>query len=55
MDLVEAAPPVVATRTVRSQYEDFLRHVRDHGVAKADRTGDKPKRAADTSKKRTRA
>jgi len=24
---------------VRSQYEDFLRHVRDHGVAKSDRTG----------------
>lgn len=24
---------------VRSQYEDFLRHVRDHGVVKADRTG----------------
>ncbi len=24
---------------MRSQYEDFLRHVRDHGVAKADRTG----------------
>ena len=23
----------------RSQYEDFMRHVRDHGVAKADRTG----------------
>ncbi|MEO7116146.1 MAG: thymidylate synthase [Caldimonas sp.] len=29
----------IATRPVRSQYEDFLRHVRDHGVAKADRTG----------------
>ncbi len=39
MDLAEAAPSVVATRPVRSQYEDFLRHVRDHGVAKADRTG----------------
>ena len=26
-------------RPVRSQYEDFLRYVRDHGVAKADRTG----------------
>jgi thymidylate synthase len=26
-------------RPIRSQYEDFLRHVRDHGVAKADRTG----------------
>jgi thymidylate synthase len=23
----------------RSQYEDFMRHVRDHGVAKGDRTG----------------
>ena len=28
-----------APRPVRSQYEDFLRHVRDHGVAKGDRTG----------------
>jgi len=28
-----------ARRPVRTQYEDFLRHVRDHGVAKADRTG----------------
>jgi thymidylate synthase len=27
------------TRPVRSQYEDFMRHVRDHGVAKGDRTG----------------
>jgi len=26
-------------RPVRSQYEDFLRHVDRHGVAKADRTG----------------
>jgi thymidylate synthase len=26
-------------RPVRSQYEDFMRHVRAHGVAKADRTG----------------
>jgi thymidylate synthase len=26
-------------RPVRSQYEDFMRHVRDHGVAKRDRTG----------------
>ena len=26
-------------RPVRSQYEDFMRHVRDHGVAKGDRTG----------------
>jgi thymidylate synthase len=28
-----------AQRPVRSQYEDFMRHVRDHGVAKGDRTG----------------
>jgi len=26
-------------RPARSQYEDFMRHVRDHGVAKSDRTG----------------
>ena len=26
-------------RPVRTQYEDFARHVRDHGVAKGDRTG----------------
>jgi len=35
-----ASPPRLADeRPSRSQYEDFLRHVRDHGVAKADRTG----------------
>ena len=36
-----APPPSLdaGERPVRSQYEDFLRHVRDHGVAKADRTG----------------
>ena len=28
-----------ATRPVRSQYEDFMRHVHTHGVFKADRTG----------------
>ena len=27
------------TRTIRSQYEDFMRHVYEHGVAKGDRTG----------------
>ena len=27
------------TRPVRSQYEDFMRHVFEHGVPKADRTG----------------
>ncbi len=26
-------------RPVRSQYEDFMRHVFTHGVAKGDRTG----------------
>src|SRR6185437_2802294 len=26
-------------RPIRSQYEDFMRHVRDHGVLKQDRTG----------------
>ena len=29
----------VTHRPIRSQYEDFMRHVRDHGVAKGDRTG----------------
>ncbi|MDQ6684526.1 MAG: thymidylate synthase [Pseudomonadota bacterium] len=33
------APAAAAERPVRSQYEDFMRHVRDHGVAKSDRTG----------------
>ena len=28
-----------ADRPVRSQYEDFMRHVHEHGVFKADRTG----------------
>ena len=27
------------THPIRSQYEDFLRHVDTHGVFKADRTG----------------
>ena len=27
------------TRPIRSQYEDFMRHVRTHGVYKSDRTG----------------
>ncbi|HPP83856.1 MAG TPA: thymidylate synthase, partial [Rubrivivax sp.] len=27
------------TRPVRSTYEDFMRHVFEHGVARADRTG----------------
>ena len=29
----------VNPRPARSQYEDFMRHVRDHGVTKGDRTG----------------
>ncbi len=29
----------VSTRPTRSQYEDFMRHVFTHGVAKGDRTG----------------
>jgi thymidylate synthase len=28
-----------ATRPIRSQYEDFMRHVFEHGVSKTDRTG----------------
>ncbi|WP_119287410.1 thymidylate synthase [Azohydromonas sediminis] len=32
-------PPTAAARPVRSQYEDFMRHVYTTGVAKADRTG----------------
>ena len=46
---MEDAPPVIVddadaptpapARPVRSQYEDFMRHVRDHGVVKSDRTG----------------
>jgi thymidylate synthase len=31
--------PMPTARPVRHQYEDFMRHVRDHGVAKGDRTG----------------
>ena len=31
--------PPAMTRPIRSQYEDFMRHVFEHGVAKADRTG----------------
>jgi thymidylate synthase len=35
----ESVSSAVVERPVRSQYEDFMRHVRDHGVAKRDRTG----------------
>ena len=33
------ASPTSSERPIRSQYEDFMRHVRDHGVLKQDRTG----------------
>jgi len=33
------SPAAVPSRPVRSQYEDFMRHVFTHGVAKGDRTG----------------
>lgn len=33
------APALTAARPVRSQFEDFMRHVYEHGVAKGDRTG----------------
>ena len=33
------SPLHVASRPIRSQYEDFMRHVSTHGVAKTDRTG----------------
>jgi thymidylate synthase len=33
------ALPSTAARPVRSQYEDFMRHVYEHGLAKGDRTG----------------
>src|ERR1044072_545254 len=29
----------MSTHPIRSQYEDFMRHVHTHGVAKGDRTG----------------
>ncbi|MCB2038366.1 MAG: thymidylate synthase, partial [Ottowia sp.] len=30
---------MTASRPIRHQYEDFMRHVFEHGVFKADRTG----------------
>ena len=33
------SPDIPPQRPVRSQYEDFMRHVDQHGVAKGDRTG----------------
>ncbi len=30
---------MISPRPIRQQYEDFMRHVHEHGVAKADRTG----------------
>ncbi len=35
----EITQPIPATRPTRSQFEDFMRHVATHGVAKGDRTG----------------
>ena len=35
----DSAVTPAADRPIRSQYEDFMRHVRIHGVPKADRTG----------------
>jgi thymidylate synthase len=32
-------PAQMTTRPIRSQYEDFMRHVAEHGVFKPDRTG----------------
>jgi len=34
-----SAAPAAMDRPIRHQYEDFMRHVFEHGVAKADRTG----------------
>jgi thymidylate synthase len=34
-----SSEPIEVTRPIRSQYEDFMRHVDTHGVTKADRTG----------------
>ncbi|MEP7301322.1 MAG: thymidylate synthase [Caldimonas sp.] len=39
MQIAPSTPPLATDRPMHSQYEDFMRHVRDHGVAKADRTG----------------
>ncbi len=36
---MNAPAPTTTARPVRSQYEDFMRHVFEHGVAKTDRTG----------------
>jgi len=37
--VADPVPLADSARPARSQYEEFLRHVRDHGVAKGDRTG----------------
>ena len=39
MSALPHAQPQSPDTRVDTQYEDFLRHVRDHGVAKGDRTG----------------
>lgn len=33
------SPAAASARPIRHQYEDFMRHVAEHGVAKTDRTG----------------
>ena len=38
-DRLRIIVPMHAARPIRSQYEDFMRHVLDHGVTKGDRTG----------------
>ena len=35
----EEPEPIAMTAPIRSQYEDFMRHVFEHGVHKGDRTG----------------
>jgi thymidylate synthase len=39
MHSTHCSEPTDVTRPIRSQYEDFMRHVFEHGVDKADRTG----------------
>ncbi|NDE25616.1 MAG: thymidylate synthase, partial [Betaproteobacteria bacterium] len=36
---ISSIDPAMTSRPIRSQYEDFMRHVNEHGVFKADRTG----------------
>jgi thymidylate synthase len=39
LEVIDVPVQVNAERPARSQYEDFMRHVAQHGVAKGDRTG----------------